>query len=107
MVIVWDLDYSLFEPDFLGKLSREFKLRGMLIFHRFTTFKRPYFHSESPYSQMVGRAGSTTGTVHAHMSLTRSKVKVKVKGLLNFRKLAKLFSAVWRHFVDEIVTRSI
>jgi len=38
---------------------------------------------------MVGRAGSPTGTVHADMTLTRSKVKVKVTGLLNFRKLAK------------------
>ena len=35
---------------------------------------------------MLGRAGSTTGTVHADMTLTRSKVKVT--GLLNFRKLA-------------------
>jgi len=34
-------------------------------------------------------AGSTTGTVHADMTLTRSKVKIKVTGLLNFRKLAK------------------
>ena len=38
---------------------------------------------------MVGRAGSTTGIVHADISLTRSKVKVKVTGLLNFRQLAK------------------
>jgi len=38
---------------------------------------------------MVGRVGSTTGTVYADMTLTRSKVKVKVTGLLNFRKLAK------------------
>ena len=36
---------------------------------------------------MVGRAGSPTGTVHADMTLTRSKVKVKVTGLLKFRKL--------------------
>jgi len=27
--------------------------------------------------------------MHADMTLTRSKVKVKVTGLLNFRKLAK------------------
>jgi len=38
---------------------------------------------------MVGHAGSTTGIVHADMTLTRSKVKVKVTALLNFRKLAK------------------
>jgi len=38
---------------------------------------------------VVGRAGSTTGIVHADMTLTQSKVKVKVTGLLNFRKLTK------------------
>jgi len=38
---------------------------------------------------MVGHAGSTTGIVHADVTLTRSKVKVKVTGLLHFRKLAK------------------
>jgi len=38
---------------------------------------------------MVGRAGSTTGTVHADMTLTGSKDKVKVTGALNSRKLAK------------------
>jgi len=41
---------------------------------------------------LVRRAASTAFTVHADMPLIRSKVKVKVKvtGLLNFRKLAKL-----------------
>jgi len=38
---------------------------------------------------MVGYAGSTTGILHADMTLARSKVKVKVTGLLNFRQLAK------------------
>ena len=38
---------------------------------------------------MVVHAGSTTGIVHADMTLTRSKVKVKVTGLLNLRKFAK------------------
>jgi len=39
---------------------------------------------------MIGRAGSTgtTGIVHADMTSTQSRVKVKVTGLLNFRKLA-------------------
>jgi len=36
---------------------------------------------------MVEHACSTTGIVHADMTLTRSKVKVT--GLLNFRKLTK------------------
>jgi len=39
---------------------------------------------------MVGLAGSTTGIVHADVTFTRSKVKVKVTGLLNFRELVKL-----------------
>jgi len=38
---------------------------------------------------MVGHAGSSARSVYADMTLTRSKVKVKVTGLLNFRKLAK------------------
>jgi len=38
---------------------------------------------------MVGLAGSPTGIVHADVTLTRSKVRVKVTGLLNFRQLAK------------------
>ena len=33
---------------------------------------------------MVEHAGSPTGIMHADMTLTRSKVKVKVTGLLNF-----------------------
>jgi len=38
---------------------------------------------------MVGHARSTTGTVHADMTLTQSKVKTKVTRLLNFQQLAK------------------
>jgi len=34
---------------------------------------------------MVEHAGSTTGTLYADMTLIRSKVKIKVTGLLNFR----------------------
>jgi len=45
---------------------------------------------------MVGHAGSTTGIVHADMILTRSKVKVKVTGLLNFPKLAMTISPIAR-----------
>jgi len=43
------------------------------------------------YSGMVRRAGtgSTTGTVYADITLIRSKIKIKVAGFLNFRKLAK------------------
>jgi len=38
----------------------------------------------------VWRAGSSTCIVYADMTLTRSKVKLKVTGLLNFRKLSKI-----------------
>jgi len=38
---------------------------------------------------MVGYAGSPTRTVYVGVTLTRSKVKVNVTGLLNFRQLAK------------------
>ena len=37
---------------------------------------------------MVGRATSSARTVYIDVTLTRSKVKVKVKGLLSFRQLA-------------------
>ena len=40
---------------------------------------------------MVGYIGSPTHTVYVDVTLTRSKVKVKVTGLLNFRQLAKLY----------------
>ena len=38
---------------------------------------------------MVGYAGSPTYTAYVDVTLTRSKVKVKVTVLLNFRQLAK------------------
>ena len=38
---------------------------------------------------MVVYAGSHTYTAYVDMTLTRSKIKVKVTGLLNFRQLAK------------------
>ena len=42
----------------------------------------------SRYSHMVGHTGSPTRTaVYAHVTLTRSKVKLKVTEHLNFRKL--------------------
>jgi len=53
----------------------------------FTHFKWPYFCIAGGYGHAVGRAGSPTRIVHVDMTLTRSKVKVKVTGLLKFRKL--------------------
>jgi len=39
---------------------------------------------------MVRQIGSPTGIVHADMTLTRSKVKIRITGLLNLLKLLKL-----------------
>jgi len=52
VVIVWDLVYSLSESSFrisLRKLSQEFKLCGMSVFHE--------IHISWGYGQMVGHAG--------------------------------------------------
>jgi len=56
--------------------------------------KWPYFGNAWGYSQMVGRAGSPTGIVHADVTLTRSKVKVM--GLLNFLKLWLWLQLSWK-----------
>ena len=48
---------------------------------------------------MVGHAGSPTRIVHIAMTLTRSKVKVKVMGLLKFRKLPFLHGAQKRWLI--------
>jgi len=63
----------------LGKLSPEFKLREMWIFHEIQMAIFSYC------SHMVRHAG-IVGTVHANMTLTRSKFKVKVTDLLKFIK---------------------
>jgi len=69
----------------LGKLSREFKLPRMSIFHKIQMAIFCYYVA---LQSDVGRR-ATTCIVHADVTLTRSKVKVKITGLLNFRKLAK------------------
>jgi len=68
----------------LGKVSLQFKLHGMSIFHDIQM--ATYYGTGWCYSHMVGYAGSPT---YVDMTLTRSKVNVKVTGLLNFRQLAK------------------
>ena len=55
-------------------------------------------------SHMIGQAASLTRTVHVAMTLTRSKVKVKVTGLLNFRKLASRTTEIWPFEFREIST---
>ena len=60
---------------------------------------------------MVGYAGSPIYTAYVDMTLTRSKVKVKVTGLLNFRQLAKpcmlavMTAAPLRGFLVEFPSR--
>jgi len=71
----------------LEKVSLEFKLHGMLIFHDIQM--ATYFATAWCYSHMVGYACSPTYTAYVDMTLTWSKVKVKITGLLNFRQLAK------------------
>jgi len=50
---------------------------------------------------MVRRAASPIRIVHVDMTLTRSKVKVKVKRLLKFRKL-HFSRSLLRHFGVEL-----
>ena len=89
LVIVWDPAYSLSDPNFrLSFYESYHENSNFTECWYFTTFKRPYFRTAWSYSQMVEQVGSTAGTVHADMTLTR--FKVKVTGLLNFQKLAKL-----------------
>jgi len=70
----------------LGKVSLEFKLHGMSIFHHIQM--ATYFGTAWSYSHMVGYAGPTR-TVYVDVTLTQSKVKVNLSGLLNFLELAK------------------
>jgi len=68
----------------LEKLSREFKLRRMSIFHEIQMAIFRY----CVRLQLHGwNAGSSTSIVQVDMTLIGSKVKVKVTGLPKFRKL--------------------
>jgi len=54
---------------------------------------------------MVGHAGSTIGAIYADVTFTRSKIKVKVESLLNFRQLpitAHFYVYLLRHFRAEL-----
>ena len=76
-----------FSSFLLGKVSLEFKLHGMSIFQDIQM--ATYFGTGWCYSHMVGYASSPSYTAYVDMTLTRSKVKVKVTGLLNIWQLAK------------------
>ena len=49
-------------------------------------FKWPYFRNAGGYGHMVGQASSSMCIAHTDMTLTWSKVKLKVTDLLKFRK---------------------
>jgi len=83
---VWPVR-ARFSNFFLGKVLLQFILHGMSIFHDIQM--ATYFGTAWCYSHMVGYAGSPTRTVYVGVTLTQSKVKVSLTGLLNFRQLAK------------------
>jgi len=90
IVIVCDPIYSFLEPGFGISFYESYHESSNFAKYRyFRKFKWPYFGTAWSYSYMVGYAGSPTGTVYVGVTLTRSKVKVKVTGLFNFRQLAK------------------
>jgi len=90
VVIAWDLIYRLSEPDFIISFYESYHESSNFAECRyFTKFKWPYFGTAWCYCHMVGHAGSPTRTVYVDMTLTRSKVNVKVTGLLDFRQLPK------------------
>jgi len=87
-VIVRDLDYSLSESDFWISFRESYhESSNFALCPYFTIFQWPYFGSVWRYSHMVGRATSSTRTVYIDMTLTRSKVKVKVTEHLNVPQL--------------------
>jgi len=71
----------------VGKVSLQFKLHRMSIFHDIQM--ATYFGTAWSYSHMVGYTGSPTRTVYVGVTLTPFKGKVNLSGLLNFRQLAK------------------
>jgi len=64
-----------------------FLLRTFAECRYYWDFKWPYFRTAWGYSHMVGQAGSPICIAHTDMTLTWSKVKVKVTDLLIFQKL--------------------
>jgi len=83
------MGYSLSEPDFWRKaITRVHTLPNVHISRNSNGHN--YFGSACGCSHMVGHAGGPTGIVNADMTLTLSKVKVKVMGLVKFRKFLKI-----------------
>ena len=84
ILIVWDLVYSFSEADFLISFYESYHFAEC---RHFAKFKWPYFHTACGYSHMLGHGGSSVCIVHVDMTLTQSKVNIKVTGLLKFHKL--------------------
>jgi len=87
-MVAWDLDYLVgarFSNFLLGKLSRQFKLRGMSIFHE---IQMAIFRYCVTLQSHGSACWCPTCIVHVDMNLTRSKVKVKVTEHLNFPTIA-------------------
>jgi len=77
IMIIWDLVYSLSEPDFLISFSESYHVTSDFVeCRRYMTFKEPYFSIAWGSSHVVGYAGSPVCILRADMTLTRSKVKV-------------------------------
>jgi len=80
-------DLQLVEPNFGISFYKSYHGSSNFAQCRyFTIFKWPYFSSAWGYSQMVGHAGSPTHVLYVDVTLTRSRVKVKVTDLPKFRK---------------------
>jgi len=81
IILVWDLVYSLSQPDFLISFSVSYHvISNFAECQHYRTFIGLYFRIAWCYSHMVGYAGSPIRIVHADMTLTRSKVKVRSWG---------------------------
>jgi len=91
-MILLDLVYSLSEPDFRVSFKKAItwlQISRNVDITRISNGHISVLH-EAIYSYMVEHVGSTTCAVQIDVTLTRSKVKVEVMGLLTFRKLPKI-----------------
>ena len=96
-MIIRDLDYSLTEPDFWISFPESYhESSNCTICPYFTIFQWPYFGSAWCYSHVVGHAASPTCTVYVDVTVTPSKVKVKVMEHLNFDSYRN--RACWRRW---------
>ena len=91
-MIVQHLVYSSSEPDFRLSFYESYHESGTRVQTSLNVNIPQHLNGHIPVVRdaTVRWLGVlVVGTVHADMTLTGSKVKVKVTGVLNFRKLAK------------------